>query len=231
MTRLLVSAAAAALVATAASAADIPTYDAYGAPPPAVGGAYDWSGFYVGTQLGWAFGKADADFDNGAPSLDYDPDGVVVGGHVGYNYQAGAFVAGAEADIEWADINGSDSSDAGITSTGSVDVNWQGSIRARVGGAFDRALIYGTGGAAFADIDVDGGPAGGPTSEFQETQWGWTAGAGVEYAVMQNLTTRVEYRCTDFGEVEGSLAPTSPGVEESVDLSTQAVRAGLSYKF
>ena len=231
MTRFLVSAALAALATTAASAADIPIYDAYATPPAEMSSGYDWSGFYVGTQLGWAWGSADADFNNGAPSLEYDPDGFLIGGHAGYNYQMGALVTGVEADLEWADLNGSDSSTAGLTSKGEVEVNVQGSIRARLGAGIDRALLYTTAGVAYAGVDVEGGPVDGSKNSFSETQWGWTAGGGAEYAIMQNLTTRLEYRYTDLGEVEGSLDPSFPGTDESVDLSTQSLRAGVSYKF
>jgi outer membrane immunogenic protein len=230
MTRVLVSAAAAALIASTAGAADLPSYEAYGTPPAPQG--VNWSGFYIGSQLGWAWGNGDAEFDNGAPSLNYDPNGFVIGGHAGYNYQWGSLVAGVEGDIEWADVDGgSDSSGAGITSSGSIEMNWDASIRARIGGAFQRALLYTTAGAAIGGFDVDGGPVGASTSSFSSTEWGWTAGAGVEYAIMPNITTRVEYRYTDFGKVEGSVAPAFAGTDESVDFSTQTVRAGLSYKF
>ena len=118
-----ISAAAAALIASTAGAADLPSYEAYGTPPAPQG--VNWSGFYIGSQLGWAWGNGDADFDNGAPSLNYDPNGFVIGGHAGYNYQWGSLVGGVEGDIEWADADGgSDSSGAGVTSAGSIEMNW-----------------------------------------------------------------------------------------------------------
>jgi outer membrane immunogenic protein len=230
MLRFPVFAAPLAFLASGASAADLPTYDAY-AQPAVTAPLGDWSGPYVGLQLGWAFGDGDASFDNGAPSLNYDMDGFVFGAHAGYNMQFNTLVAGVEGDIEWSGIDGADGSAAGITSAGSAETNWQGSIRGRIGAAFDRALVYTTGGAAIADVDVDGGPLGGPFSDFSETTWGWTVGTGVEVAVGGNLTTRLEYRYTDFGDVEGSVAPAFPATEETVDISNHAIRAGLTYGF
>ena len=229
MMRLPVSVAVLALVAPAAAAADLPTYDAYATPPAAA--FYDWAGPYLGLQLGWAFGDADASFDNGAPSLNYDMDGVLFGAHAGYNMQFNTIVAGVEGDIEWTGVEGSDGSAAGITSGGSAEMNWQGSIRGRIGAAFDRTLVYTTGGAAVADLDVEGGPLGGPFSDFSETNWGWTIGTGVEVGLGAGMRTRLEYRYTDYGEVEGSVAPAFAATEESVDFSTHALRAGLTYGF
>ena len=93
-------------------------------------------------------------------------------------------VTGIEADIEWVDIDGDDDGDddddPDLGDLG-FEVNWQGSIRGRVGYAFDRVLLYGTGGFALADIDTDG--SGG--DDDGGTEWGWTLGAGVDYAVTQ----------------------------------------------
>jgi outer membrane immunogenic protein len=228
--RLAISAAAVTLLAPAASAADLPSYDAFAAPAP-IAALYDWSGPYAGLQLGWAFGDAEASFSNGAPTLNYDPDGFLFGAHAGYNMQFNTIVAGLEADLEWTGIDGSDGSAAGVTSAGSIDADWQASIRGRIGAAFDRALVYTTGGAAVANLDVDGGPLGGPFSDFSETTWGWTVGAGVEVGLTPNVASRLEYRYTDYGDVDGSVAPAFPGTQESVDFSNHAVRAGLSYGF
>ena len=96
---------------------------------------------------------------------DEDEDGFTVGGHVGYNFQFGAFVVGAEADIEWVDVgrwpqhHGEPSRPCGVpveqftVSLGS-DLEFIGSLRARLGWAWDRALIYATGGLAYASFDT-----------------------------------------------------------------------------
>jgi outer membrane immunogenic protein len=224
MRRSIAIAAAAALTvsAGAAQAADLytpppvessPVY----APPP-----FTWTGFYVGLQAGYAFGDHDVAAPT-TPTFNLDPDGFVGGAHAGFNYQWNALVLGIEGDVEFSGIEGKL-----ITAGGSLKVegNWQGSIRARLGYAIDRLLIYGTGGWAFADVDyraVSGGVARDST-----TFSGWTLGAGAEYAITDNVTARVEYRYTDFGD-ENIFSNVTPGVTADPDIHT--VRVGVSYKF
>jgi outer membrane immunogenic protein len=199
-------------------------------PAPAI---YDWTGLYVGAQTGWLFGDADAGFDIGEVILGFEPEGPVVGGHLGYNHQFGHFVAGVEADAEWIDADDSGSTLEDITAEGSIELNWQASIRARFGAAFDRVLIYGTAGVAFVDADLVGGPVGGPLTAFDDSAWGGTVGAGVEAAITRRLLARVEYRYSNFRDLEGdlSIAPGLPALEESADLDTHAIRAAVSWKF
>lgn len=226
--KLLIAGLMVSASAFAATAADaiIPTEEA-----PLVS-SFSWTGFYVGVQGGYGFGSADHTFDNGAPSDDSDPDGFLGGVHVGYNYQMDQFVFGAEADVEYSDIEGSFENLTGITSQGATEINWQGSIRARLGVAMDRTLIYATGGVAFADVDYSGGPAGGPVCcGYSETRTGWTIGGGAEHAFTDKLTARIEYRFTDFGEADDALNPAFPDVDMATDLDIHAVRVGLSYKF
>jgi outer membrane immunogenic protein len=223
MKKLLITATALASFLSfvnSASAADL-----------AVDSGFDWTGFYLGLQGGYAAGDAKHDFSNGAPSDNSSPDGVFGGLHAGYLFQQDVFVFGLEGDIEAADINGNFNNLTPITSSGSTDINWQGSGRLRLGYATGQFLPYLTGGIAFADVDYGGGPAGGPCCGFSKTTIGYTVGAGLEYAISDVLSANVEYRYTDFGKESGSLNPTFPGVNMPVDLSTHAVRLGVSYHF
>jgi outer membrane immunogenic protein len=191
-----------------------------------------WTGLYVGLQGGYLWGDAGHSFSNGAPSDNSDPDGFIGGGHIGYNLQSGSIVYGIEADIEGGDVGGSFTNLTGLSSTGAVDLNWQGSLRARLGVVHGSMLFYATGGWAFGDFDFSGGPAPGPACcGYSETLNGWTIGGGIEWALSKNLTTRFEYRYTDFGRASGDLAPGYVGVIMPVELETHAIRAGLSYKF
>jgi outer membrane immunogenic protein len=228
MFRLLSSAASLALLSSAAIAADLPLPPE---PIPVAVPVFTWTGFYAGVQGGFAWGDVDADFSNGAPSLDYDADGFIGGGHVGAAYQWNWLVLGVEGDIEWTDLDGSAGSAAGITSENSIDVNFQASARGRLGLAFDRFQVYGTGGGAFADVDVTGGPLGGPDGNFSDDSWGWTAGAGAEYAVTDHVVAGLEYRFTDFGDFSGNLAPPFPGVTKTDSLETHAIRGRVGWKF
>ena len=211
-----------------AAAADLP--DEPVLPPPAPE-RFDWTGFYIGLQAGYGWSQVDTRFDNGAPSVSPDGDGFLGGAHVGYLYQWDSFVLGAEADIEFSDINGSDSSLAGATAASRSDINWMASLRLRAGFAWDRVLVYATGGLAYADFDGSGGPAGGPLQSYSDEVWGWTLGGGLDYGITENWRMRAEYRYTDFEDASGGLAPLYAGVTASTDVDLHAVRLGVSYRF
>jgi outer membrane immunogenic protein len=223
---MLVSAGVIGLSGTA-YAADLPSAPIE-APAVTLPLAFDWTGFYVGAQIGYAWGNSDTDFTGGFTTSSTDPDGVVGGVHIGYNAQFNQIVVGLEGDIEASSMSGDESSGGAFGSTSSVDVNWQGSVRARLGYAMDNVLPYITGGVAFADVDVDSAITGFSSSSYSDTLTGWTVGAGVEYAFTQNITGRVEYRYTDFGDTNGEV---DGGETASTDLKTHAVRVGISYKF
>lgn len=143
----LVGCAALAFAAAGAQAADIET-------PPEV---YDWSGFYIGLQAGYAWANAENSFRFAGEGGDFmdeghiNFDGFVGGGHAGYNLQTGALVFGLEGDVEYANLNGDDNEAGGHLFAFDSDV--MASIRGRLGFAFDRALIYATGGVAFLDLE------------------------------------------------------------------------------
>ena len=205
--------------------------DGYRGPGYVPFAATPWAGFYIGGQVGWVGTDDRLLFSNGAPTLHVERDGFVGGGHLGYNFQRGSIVFGVEGDFEGTDLHRHVRSAAGITSEGAIDSDWEGSIRGRLGVAVDRALFYATAGAAFTRVDVKGGPLGGPLISNSESVSGWTVGGGVEFAIARPLTMRIEYRHTDFGHHDVSLAPTFAGVTERVELSEDAVRFGLSYHF
>src|ERR1700691_4485339 len=136
----------AALTATAA-AADLPPRPApqpyYKAP--AYVPAFSWAGFYIGLNGGGGFGRSVWDTTGG-----FDISGGLVGGTVGYNYQFGQAVAGIEADIDWADINGT--TNTFCTFGCKTSDTWLSTVRGRLGYAADRFLPFVTGGVAFGDV-------------------------------------------------------------------------------
>ncbi|WP_029059069.1 outer membrane protein [Stappia stellulata] len=213
--------AAVALAATASvHAADLPQPEqpyTYDEPVPAE--RFDWSGFYFGGHLGWNW--SDFDTSNGVTGNFSTRDNGVTGGvHAGYNYMlTPEFLLGAEADFSLADVDKSRTV-AGVAYKTSSD--WNGTVRARAGWAFDRFLVFGTGGLAIADMDVAANGA-----KDSSTRIGWTAGAGVEGAVTQNVTARLEYQYQDYGSETFSLG----GQSYKTDLNNNQVRFGLSYKF
>lgn len=222
-TYLLGASVAALLSATSAFAADLPAVAPYSAAAPAA--MYDWTGVYVGLQAGYAFGDADRENTAGFANS-FDINGFVGGVHAGYNYQINSIVLGVEGDVEFSGIDGDDAGVGG--NVDKVDFNWMASLRGRLGVAFNRVLVYTTGGVAFADVDATTTSGGASTSD-SNSHVGWTLGAGVEVAVTQNVTARVEYRYTDFNDKTYTLTPTA--LNANYDYQIHAVRVGVSYKF
>ncbi len=206
------------LAAGAASAADLPSRKGPVVAPVYVP-AFTWTGFYVGANAGYGWGNVNA---NGFANVG-DLDGFVGGGQVGYNYQIGQFVIGAEADFQGADLSSGDN--LGLLN---VKTEWYGTVRARAGVAFDRFLVYATGGWAYGNVKTSFPGLFGPfalNSDRTHTG-GFAVGGGVEYAFTNNLIGGVEYMYVDLGEKN---IATLPGNKVGTDFSV--VRARLSYKF
>jgi outer membrane immunogenic protein len=216
MDKLLASVVGLALLSGSAIAADLPILEAPIAPVPQ---AFSWTGFYAGAAGGYSFGEAEVNI--GEPSdRNFDVDGWTIGAFAGFNYQVWrSFVTGIEADIEWADIQGDESVPGG---TVGAELNWQGSIRGRLGYAIDRALVYGTGGFVLADIDTEVPFSGGDDG----TEWGWTLGAGLDFAVTEKIFVRGEYRYTNLSDFDNDDASG-----EIEDFHTHAFRVGVGYLF
>jgi outer membrane immunogenic protein len=223
-----------------ASAADLAPVAAEPVAPVIL--PFSWTGFYVGAHIGYAWGNEN-DTLSGAPVIIPPPtetlaldsfhvNGVIGGIHAGYNYQFEntGFVVGLEGDVDASGLNGDDSIVTGDgTSRLSMHNNWQGSIRARLGYAFDRFLVYATGGVAFADVKerwnlFDGTIIG----SDNKTRTGWTVGGGVEYAFTDHWIGRAEIRYSDFGKSNytvGGGARFKAGFDETAGI------LGISYKF
>jgi outer membrane immunogenic protein len=208
-----------ALAAAApATAADLPRSMPYKAP--AYSNAYNWTGFYLGINGGGAWGNSDW---NGL-AVSNSPSGGLVGGTAGYNWQAAGspWVFGLEGDIDWTDISGSTNC-FGLTCQ--TKNSWLGTVRGRVGYAWDRFMPYFTGGAAFGDIKATV-PAFVSSSS---TNVGWTVGGGVEGAIAGNWTAKLEYLYVDLGDT--TCSALACGVATNVDLRTSVLRAGVNYRF
>jgi len=211
----------AALTGTAA-AADLPPRMApapyYKAPAEVQ--VYNWTGFYIGINGGGGFGRSDWD----SIGSSFDVSGGLVGGTVGYNYQFGQAVVGVEGDIDWADINGTTNTACpfGCKTTD----NWLSTVRGRLGYAADRFMPFITGGAAFGDIRAS-------TPGFvgaNQTNAGWTVGAGLEFAIAGNWTAKAEYLYVDLGKFNCGISCGALATD-NVSFTTNIVRAGVNYRF
>jgi outer membrane immunogenic protein len=203
-------------------------------------------GCYIGADVGGRFIN-DRDSERtpaGAPSpflptSSANPCGVMAGGFPGCNYQfSSGIVIGAEGDANWANINGGTAAFPESALPGFANdfdetrSDFQASARGRSGYAFNRVLVYATGGAAWAHItEHDVSPsAGGIFNNISSTLPGWTVGGGLEYALLNNLIGRVEYRCSDFGTLSYAPPIFTPLVENHRVTENQ-ILVRLSYKF
>jgi len=249
------------------------------APAYVAPGVYDWSGFYIGLNAGYAAGRATQDPSTVAPnctgpacpalvallstSSSMSSSAFTGGFEAGANLQLGSWVVGLEGDIEAFHLRSSfaigpvkpvATFPASVTGSGSVSTDWLATIRPRVGVAFDRWLVYGTGGVAFTNetdsfsdtvTATGGGPFTGSIGMFNGTSSrdvGWTVGAGVEYAVAGQWTLKAEYLHVDVGSVSASagatnLPPPPPSgltgavMTTSSRLTADIGRVGLNYRF
>jgi outer membrane immunogenic protein len=229
-------------LATAASAADLavkaPVYKAPLILP------FSWTGCYVGVEGGGIWGRSkDTAADPtragfGLPiNNGFDLSGGLVGGTVGCNYQVSNWVFGLENDISWTNASGSASDIAPFitAATSQTKEKWLDTLRGRIGFAWDRALFYGTGGAAFADTTVEVCGVITCVSD-SKTRTGWVAGGGIEYAAWDHVTLKLEYLHADFGtssyiNPSVQVAPGRTIVTRDVPLTNDIVRAGVNYKF
>jgi outer membrane immunogenic protein len=195
---------------------------AYLPPPP----AYSWTGFYIGINGGGGFGNSNFLDPVLGNSGSFNISGGLIGATVGANYQIGQFVLGIEGDGDWQNFDGTtaNGSCAGVGCESKS--NWLATARGRAGYAWDRVLFYGTGGAAFANVQ-----AGAGALPFQSsTQTGWTAGLGVEYAFAPNLTAKVEYLYVGLPNAPCGLGSCG-STTTTVSLNESVIRGGVNFKF
>jgi outer membrane immunogenic protein len=214
----------------------------------------DWSGFYVGIHGGvgqYSYTATDAggfnlDVQDGEADTSrfYDMNGLV-GGQVGFNWQKGAAVFGLEADGAWANFNVHNTNNAsaiGDFLQHDGEINFLGTVRGRLGLAYENVLVYVTGGVAFAEgqrhVRYNEDEENVSTSEFADWKaddWrvGLVGGVGVEYMMTCNWTIRAETLFTTFQEetVQDSAHQDAVGFPQRFQDEVFMVRLGLNYKF
>lgn len=232
--------------ATGASAADLAARPYTKAPPPAMAAVYNWSGFYIGANGGYgnsrncwnfeSFGGATFTAGEGC----HDADGAVAGGQVGYRWQSAAWVFGLEAQGNWADLRGSSvSSPAFVITPGDLTINSRvrafGLFTGQIGYAWNNVLMYVKGGAAVVDNRYfhTFTATNALINSSNDTRWGATVGAGLEYGFAPNWSVGVSYdhvfldRDTfAFAAAPGGVATTN-SIREDMDIVT----ARINYRF
>jgi outer membrane immunogenic protein len=199
---------------------------------------FSWTGLYLGANLGGAWSNGEATYAYNSADIFSGTNrtsGVIGGGQIGYNWQAGQLVVGIEADIAAQNLS---SSVTGLVNNASVSHKnrWVGTLRPRVGYAAGSALLYITGGLAYGNVDHGvSETVAGVTRSYSDssTRVGWTLGGGIEWALNRNWTLGAEYLHIDLGSTTvstaaaGAFLASSGRFEDREDI----VRAKLNYKF
>ncbi|HUI13071.1 MAG TPA: outer membrane beta-barrel protein [Xanthobacteraceae bacterium] len=231
-------------VAAPAYAADLPVAPAAAPviPPPAI---YNWTGFYVGGNVGAGLlsdnitqSATTATTTNMLTGQTAHPAGLIGGGQAGFNYQFGAGVIGAEAAWSASAITG-----YGIGPAASLAIplvtqerntsnpQWLAAVTGRVGYAANDLLFYAKGGGAWMHVeytqDLIAGGITAATQVLNDNRTGFTAGAGIEYGMTQNLSARLEYDFYDFGSKTYQFMATPITVASKLHTLT----FGLNYRF
>ncbi len=180
---------------------------------------YNWSGFYVGLNVGYGNGTSDWTL----PTASFSPSGMTYGATLGYNWQAGALVYGIETDYNASTVNGS--ATCAVVLTCETSNTWFATFRGRLGYAFDRFLPYLTAGGAYGNIKATLNPL---ALNASENKFGYAFGAGLEYAFLGNWTAKIEYLYVDLGSFDASFVPL---VVNNVSFKENVIRLGINYKF
>jgi opacity protein-like surface antigen len=218
---------------------------------PSVSPSFTWTGFYVGGDGGYGWHVANGTLTTAAGSslaaYDHNVNGPFAGVFAGGNYQLGRFVVGIEGDWQKSNLTGNNQELGGDTAV----ANWPAvtgtfpggpfalattikddeSVRGRLGFTFDRFLVFGTGGFAWGDPSnayaLVGSAAfvanGGNSS-------GWMSGAGLDYALTDNVFGRIEYRYTDL-KISGFVNVAADAADAANRVPISDVRVGFAYKF
>jgi outer membrane immunogenic protein len=202
----------------------------FAGPAGAASPAYNWTGFYIGGNVGYSWGAESNILTFTDPrvtvpgvvpsSHSYDLNGFIGGGGVGYNYQFNSVVVGLEADISYTHLTGSASSSGAFASIGlpwggiltspfsysqSAELNWLGTVRGRIGlTPTNNLLVYATGGFAFGKAKATTlliFPLQSFVGMESGTKTGWTVGGGFEYALGNQWSAKFEYLYYDLGSL------------------------------
>jgi opacity protein-like surface antigen/outer membrane receptor protein involved in Fe transport len=211
---------------------------------PSAGHVYNWTGFNFGIDGGYGWGNPGGTLTDAAGTplapYSYRAEGPLAGLFIGGDYQINRFVVGAEGDWQWANLTGNNQANSPVSLPGGTSpgfainttVKDYGSARGRLGVvAFDRFMLFGTAGWAWGNPSNAYASAGSaPSFTSAGYSSGWTAGAGIDYAITDSVFGRLEYRHTSleapkFADLASNFADTTSKVP------VNDFRAGLVYKF
>lgn len=195
---------------------------------------FSWDGAYIGAQAAYTFARNKLAFTGLNNDASINSNGFGGGAYAGYNWTiSNAYILGIEGDVNFSNLN--KYTELNVSQNNNLNWNskieFEGAVRARLGVSYNRLLPYIAGGVAFARSKdtFSGNPNGTaiPTTEMTATRTGFTVGAGVDYALKDNILLRAEYRYNDYGKKTTDIGNLN--VERK--LSTNDLRLGIAYKF
>jgi len=252
--------------AAATGVMSAPAAAASGGVPPYVTEEFSWTGVYFGGHLGYGWADWDGTLETTAgcptscvvnssysnPNRTLSGDGIFGGLQGGFNWQTrSGVVLGVEADVSWSDVSGTATYDTDLDGPSiwskkhDLSIDYFGTVRGRVGYGFGRVLPYVTGGLSWGHTNGDlavtyirnGVTPGTSYASTSENHFGWSAGAGVEIAVTENVTVKAEYLHLDLGKQDylfkGECYCGVPFDTDSFpsDLTVDTVKVGINYLF
>lgn len=228
-----------AMIAGPATAADLSSsHEKIVQPPPYVAAAFNWTGFYVGVQGGYAFGSTDYRYynhgDNYGVDGTSDPRGGIVGAKLAYYNQHGSVVWGVLTDINFADAKTNQVvhfDGNPVPEYYGSELNWYGTTQARIGFAADRALFLIGGGLAYGGLKYTDNDYVGWSESKSTTKLGWTIGAAIEYALTDKVSLDVAYNYLDFGGEDKIINYSDPNNYGAFATTYSIVTAGIKVKF
>jgi outer membrane immunogenic protein len=197
----------------------------------ALTGSAQAGGFYVGLSAGHEFANVEGIASNavgGFPfDVDYDASGGTIGLLAGFNFIHDNMLFGIEGDIDWSDI--SETGEYSGIREHHTEVNYEASIRGRIGIIHGNNIVYVAAGYAIADVDVDKSFAGSPPFySYSVTKSGYNLGGGVEHSFDETYSGRIEYRYSDYGEDTAVSVPANS--RDDIGMTSHAVRLSLIMK-
>jgi outer membrane immunogenic protein len=223
-------------VSQSASAADLPVQMP---ATPFISPVYNWTGFYVGGNIGTAISSTNTSDPTG---VNFAPLGALIGDNttgfiggfqLGFNFQAGNWVFGPQGDMSWTTINPGLADPFSTTRTLYYKTDWLAAIAGRVGYAWGNILMYGKGGAAWVHNNIGvSDPAFSLSATGNETRTGWTAGGGFEYGFTPSWTGFIEYDYIRLGTVSVNVTDPFVGLLPiNFEQNIQMIKGGINFKF
>lgn len=207
--------------------------------PLTAGEMVDWSGAHLGANVGWGTGQVTGTYSG--PSIPtstvvpFSTSGAIGGLQAGYDFQVNHMVFGVEADVDMANITGSgvQYNSGGTVVTATTKINWVATLRGRAGFAFDRFLIYGTGGVVSANNTLTLVSTGGftGTATNSQTHSGWVLGFGADYSLTKQWSIGAEYKHLYLGSATYTDPTNIPNSKAILNLSNDIFTLRANYHF